>query len=123
MRIDSENNFLSIERVGQEGSTVVWRMVAAAANDGCFAAVCSRAKVHTTDETSARIAKFAAGQAQRFELMLSRSGWLRIRRGHSGRTLVRYRLGQWGAGASLEGKVCLEGESATAFCRELRGLL
>jgi hypothetical protein len=123
MRIGSDDSFLSLERVEQESKTVVWRVAAAVTSVGCIAAVQGRAKVHTTDETPERIARFKANQVRQFELMLSQGGWLRIKRDPKGRTLVRYRLGQLSAGAALEGKLRLEGESAKAFCRELRELL
>lgn len=93
------------------------------AHHGCLAAVHGRARVHTTEQTPEKFADFVARRAQRFDLMLSRGGWLRVRRGRGGRTLVRYRLAQWGAGASLEGAVRLERGSSEAFCRELGGLL
>jgi len=123
MRIDSDNNCLTFERVEQQGSTVFWRFVAAVNNAGCLAAVYGRAKVHKTEETPTQIANFAAHRARHFELRLSRGSWLRLRRGRGGCTLVRYRLGQWGSGASLEGRVRLKGKSAETFCRELGGLL
>jgi hypothetical protein len=123
MRIGTDDSFLSLERVEQVGPTVVWRIAAAVAGAGCFAAVHGRTKVHTTDDTLGRVANFTAHRVQKVELMLSRGGWLRIKRDPNGGTLVRYRLGQLTAGASLEGKVYLEGESAKAFCRELGGLL
>ncbi len=123
MRIDSDNSYLSLEKVEQPGSALIWRVAAAVAHDGCLAAVHGRARVHRTDQTPVEIANFAARRAQRFELTLSRGGWLRVNRGPSGRTLVRYRLAQWGAGASLEGRVRLERGTTEAFCRELGGLL
>ncbi len=123
MRIDSDNNCLTLEKVEQRGSTVLWRFVAAVNNAGCLAAVYGRAKVHATEETPAQIADFAARRARRFELRLSRGSWLRLWRGRRGCTLVRYRLGQWGGGASLEGRVRLNGRSADTICRELGGLL
>jgi hypothetical protein len=123
MRIDSNNSYLSLEKVEHVGRAVVWQVAAAVAHDGCLAAVHSRTRVHTTSQTPEKIADFAACRAQRFELMLSRGGWLRVRRCRGGRALVRYRLAQWGAGASLEGRVRLERGSAEAFCRELGGLL
>jgi len=123
MRIGSDDSFLSLERVGQEGPAVVWRVAAAVTGLNCFATFHGRAKVHTIEETPERIANFKANRVRRFELMLSHGGWLRVKRDRRGRTLVRFRLGQFRAGAALEGKVRLEGESATAFCRDLRGLL
>ena len=123
MRIGSDDSFLSLERVGQEGPTVVWRIAAAVTGVGCIVAVHGRAEVRTTDETPERVANFKANRVQQFELMLSQGGWLRIKRDRRGRTLVRYRLGQLSAGAALEGKVRLEGECAKAFCRDLGGLL
>ena len=123
MRINSNDSYLSLEKVEQPGATVVWRVAAAVSHEGCLAAVHSRTRVHKTDQTPEEIADFAARRAQHFELMLSRGGWLRVRRSRGGRTLVRYRVAQWGAGASLEGRVRLERESAEAFCRELGGLL
>ena len=123
MRIGTDNSYLSLERVEHSGSGVVWQVVAAVAHDGCLAAVHGRPRVHTTNQTPAKIADFAARRAQRFELRFSQGGWLRVKRGSGGCTLVRYRLAQWGAGASLEGRVRLERGSTAAFCRELRGLL
>ena len=123
MRIGSDDSFLSLEKVEQIGATVTWRIAAAVAGVGCFAAVHGRTKVRTTEETLGQIANFKARRIQQFELMLSQGGWLRLGRDPKGRTLVRYRLGQLSAGAALEGKLRLEGESAKAFCRELRELL
>jgi hypothetical protein len=123
MRIGSDDSFLSLEKVEQIGATVTWRIAAAIAGVGCFAAVHGRTKVRTTEETLGQIANFKARRIQQFELMLSQGGWLRLGRDPKGRTLVRYRVGQVRAGASLEGKVRLEDDSADVFCRELRGLL
>ena len=123
MRIGSDDTFLSLERVGQDGPTVVWRFAAAVSRVGCVAAVCGRAQVQTTDETPGRIAEFNTNRVQRFELMLSQGGWLRIKRDRRGRTLVCYRLRQPRADAALEGKIRLEGEGAKAFCRDLGRLL
>ena len=123
MRINTDDRFLSLERVGPDGPRVVWQVQATVAGDGCVMAVHDRVKVHTTDETPERVADFAAHRAQRLELMLSKGGWLRVNRAPSGRTLLRYRFGQLSAGASLEGEVRLEGEPAEMCCRELAQLL
>jgi len=123
MRIGSDDSFLSLERVEQEGKTIVWRVAAAVTGVGCIAAVQGRARVLPTDETTERMARFKAKRAQQFEVALSQGGWLRLKRDPKGRTLVRYRLGQLSASAALEGKLSLEGKSAKAFCHELGELL
>jgi hypothetical protein len=123
MQIDSGDSFLSLERVGQAGPTVVWRVAAAVTAVNCIAAVQGRAKVLATDETPQRIANFQANRVRQFDLALSDGGWLRLRRDRRGRTLVRYRLGRLRAGAALEGKLRLEGEPAKTFCQNLGGLL
>ena len=86
-------------------------------------AVHGRTRVRTSDRTPDQVAKFVAHRAQRLELTLSDGGWLRLKRTLPGRTLIRYRFGPLLAGATLEGEVRLEGESAKACCRELQGLL
>ena len=123
MRIKTDESFLSLERVEPQGPNVVWRIRAAVASEGCIVAVHGRTKVRTTNETPERLADFAAHRAKRLDLALSKGGWLRLNRAPSGRTLVRYRFGRLIAGASLEGEVRLEGESAEACCREIGGLL
>ena len=123
MRMGSGDSFLSLERVGPDGPAIVWRISAAVAGAGCIAAVHGQAKVFAMDETPAQLAGFTDHRVQRFELTLSEGGWLRIKRVPSGRTLVRYRVGQWKAGMALEGEVRLEGEAAEAFCREIGSLL
>ncbi len=123
MRIDADNNYLSLERIKQEGPAPVWRVVAGVAKEGCFAAVASRAKVLATTETSRRMADYTAHRSHRFEVTLSGGGWLRLRRGRSGRMLVSYRVGRWGRGATLEGRLPVERRCAAALCRELEGLL
>jgi len=101
----------------------VWRIRAAAANQGCIVAVHGRTRVCTTDKTSEQVANFVANRAQRLDLALSKGGWLRLKRTRSGRTLIRYRFGPMLPGVALEGEIRLEGESAKASCRELSGLL
>lgn len=123
MRINTDDSFLSLERVEPEGPSVVWRVQAAVASEGCIVAVHGRTKVRTTDDTPERLADFTAHRAQRLDLVLSKGGWLRLKRAPSGRTLVRYRFGRLSAGASLEGEVRLDGKSAEACCQELGGLL
>jgi hypothetical protein len=123
MRINAEDKFLSLERVGAGGPRVVWRVQAILASEGCIVAVHGKARVHTTDETQGEIADFKAHRAKRLELSLSKGGWLRLHRAPNGRTLVRYRFARLTAGTSVEGEVRLERESAEACCRELGGLL
>ncbi|MDD1750245.1 MAG: hypothetical protein LUO89_10265 [Methanothrix sp.] len=123
MRINTDDRFLSLERVEPQGTGVVWQIQAAVASEGCIVAVHGRATVRTTEETPEQVADFTAHRAQRLDLMLSKGGWLRLKRAPGGRTLVRYRFGRLSAGASLEGELRLEGESAEACCRELGGLL
>ncbi len=123
MRIGSDDSFLSVEKVEADGSTVIWRILASVAGPGCIAAVHSQARVETTDEIVRRAVDFAAHRLHRFDLTLSEGGWLRLKRVPSGRTLVRYRVGQVKAGAALEGELHLEGEPAEACSRELRELL
>ena len=123
MRIGSDDSFLRLERVGQEGPAVVCEVTAGIHGAGCIAAVHGVTRVCTSGEALEQMEDFIAHKARRFELTLSQGGWLRIRRDPKGRTLVNYRLGQLRTGAALEGKVRLEGEPAKAFCRELGGLL
>ncbi len=123
MRITTDDRFLSLERVGTEGAAVIWQIQAAVANQGCIVAVHGQTRVRTAQDTPERVANFAANREQRLELSLSKGGWLRLKRTPKGGTLVRYRFGQLPAGATLEGEVRLEGESAEACCRELGGLL
>jgi len=123
MRIGSDDSFLSLERVEQEGPTLVWRIQAAIVGAGCIAAVCRRAKVAITDGTLERMADFSAHRVQQFKVILSHGGWLRVKREPRGRTLVRYRVGRLSSGATLEGKVRLKGKAGEVFCREVEGLL
>jgi hypothetical protein len=123
MLINTDDRFLSLERIAGEGPGVVWQIQATVASEGCVVAIHDRVTVHTTNETPGRVADFTAHRTRRLELMLSKGGWLRLNRAPSGRTLIRYRFARVSAGASLEGEVRLEGESAEACCRELGGLL
>ena len=93
MRIGSDDRYLSPERVGQEGPTVVSRIAAAVTGAGCVAAAHGRTKVRAPTEASGRLADFKAHRVQQLELILSQRGWLRIKREAKGRTLVRYRRG------------------------------
>ncbi len=123
MRIGSDDSFLRLERVGQEGPAVVCEVTAGIHGAGCIAAVHGVTRLCPSDEALEQMGDFIADRARRFELTLSQGGWLRIRRDPKGRTLVNYRLGHLRTGAALEGKVRLEGASAKAFCRELGELL
>ncbi len=124
MRIGSDDSYLSVERVGQEGSKLLWRIEAAVAGGGWrFTAVHDLVRVDTTDETIGRIGAFTAHRIQQFEIILVEGVALRIKRDPSGRVLIRYRVGQVNASAALEGAVVLKGETANAFCRQLKGLL
>jgi len=123
MRINTNDRFLSLERVASETPNVVWQVQASVASESCVVAVHDRVTVRTTDETSKRVANFAAHRAQRLEFMLSKGGWLRLNRAPSGRTLIRFRFGRLSAGAALEGEVRLDGELAETCCKELGGLL
>ena len=79
MRIGSDDSFLSLERVEQEGKTIVWRVAAAVSGVGCLAAVQGRATVLATPETTERMARFKANRLQQFEVSLSQGGWLRLK--------------------------------------------
>ncbi len=123
MQIGSDESFLLVERVGQQGPTVVWRIQAGVAGVGCLAAMYRRASFPQGDDTLRRVAEFVAYRVQRFKLNLSRGDWLRIGRSRGGSTLVSYRLGHLSAGATLEGRIRLNSKSAAAFCRQLGELL
>jgi hypothetical protein len=124
MRIESDHSHLCIERIGQEGPTVVWRIEASVRGLGWkFAAAHDQVRADAADDTSKRLADFAAHRVQRFEMMLLEGGWLRIKRDPEGCILVRYRVGQVSTGAALEGEVLLKGKAANVFCGELSGLL
>jgi len=124
MRVGSDHSYLSVERVGQEGPKLIWRIEAAVASGGWrFRAVHDRLQVDTTDETLRRIGDFTANRIQQFEMILAEGVGLRIKRDPSGRVLIRYRVGQVSPSAALEGAVVLKGETADAFCRQLEGLL
>jgi hypothetical protein len=71
MRIGSDNNFLSVERVEQEAPAITWRIAAAIGSPGWWAAAMhERVKLDSTPEAAARGADFAAGATQRLELRL-----------------------------------------------------
>jgi hypothetical protein len=123
MRIGSDGSFLYLEKVGQEGSTITWRVAAAVGGPGWrFTATHNHVQVDNT-ETGSWTADFTARKVQRIDVNLREGGWLRIKRTPSGCILVRYRVGQMNTGAALEGEVSLQGESAEAFCQEFGGLL
>ena len=124
MRIGSDDSCLSVERVGQEGSRVLWRIKAAVAGGGWrFTAVHDRVRVDTTDETFGRIGDFTAHRVQQFEIIVADGFGLRVKRDPSGRILIRYRVGQVSPCSALAGAIVLKGEHADAFCRQLESLL
>jgi hypothetical protein len=124
MRIGSDDNFLRVEKVGQRGPTVTWRVVAAVGGPGWwFAALHHCVEVSDPCEAARRIADFTGCKVQRIEIILLQGGWFRIKRHPSGSLLVRYRVGQANSGAALEGEVSLNVEAADAFCRQLGDLL
>jgi hypothetical protein len=124
MRIGSDDTFLRVEKIGQQGPTVTWRVAAAVSSPGCwFAAMHHSVEVADTCETARRIADFMARNVHRIEILLLQGGWFRVKRHPSGSLLVRYRVGQANSGTALEGEVSLNGEAADAFCRQLGGLV
>jgi hypothetical protein len=124
MRIGSDDSYLSVERVGQEGSNVFWRIEAAVAGGGWrFTAIHDRVQVDTTGETFGRIRDFTSHRIQQFEMILAQGVGLHAKRDLSGRVLIRYRVGQVSPCAALEGAAVLKGETVDAFCRQLEGLL
>jgi hypothetical protein len=124
MRIGSDGSFLYLEKVGQEGSTITWRVAAAVGGPGWrFTATHNQVQLDNTDETVSRTAEFIARKVQRIDVILREGGWLRIKRDPKGCILVRYRVGQMNTGTALEGEVSLQGESAEAFCQQFGGLL
>ena len=123
MRINTDDRFLSLERIATDSPSVVWQVQATVASESCVVAVHDRVTVQTTKETQDRLADLTTRRAGRLEVMLSKGGWLRLNRASDGGTLIRYRLGRLIAGTSLEGEVRLEGESAEACSRESGGLV
>ena len=124
MRIGSDDSFLYVEKVGQEGPTITWRVAGAVGGPGWrFTATHDRVQVDNIDEAVSRVADFTARKVQRIDLVLREGGWLRIKRKPTGCILVRYRVGQVASGAALEGEIGLRGESAEAFCQQIGGLL
>lgn len=57
------------------------------------------------------------------ELGLTEDGWLRFTRTPRGYIEVAYRIGAYGAQASIEGKVLVDGEFANSVCSELAQML
>ena len=124
MRIGSDDSYLCVERVGQEGPKVVWQIEAAIRGFGWkFAAVHDQVRADAGDDTARQLADFTAHRVQRFEMLLLQDGWLRVKRDPEGCILVRYRVGQASTGAALEGEVFLKRKPANVFCEELSGLL
>ncbi len=124
MRIGSNDNYVSVERIGQDGSAPLVRIEAATVGaDWKFAVVHDQVQLNATDETRQTVADFTAHRLQRFKIMLSEGGWLRATRDPAGTMLVQYRVGQLSAGAALEGEVVLESKAGKTFCRELGELL
>jgi hypothetical protein len=124
MRIGSDDTFLRVERVSRNGSTVTWRIAAAAGGPGWwFATMHHCVEVDNPREAKGRITEFAARKVQRTELILPQGGWFRIKRHPSGSLLVRYRVGQANSGAALEGEVSVNGKAAESFGRRLAALL
>ena len=124
MRIGSDDSFIRLKRVGQEGSAALFRIEAATAGVGWkFAAVHERVRLNASDETRQAVADFTTRRRQRCEIVLSEGGWLRIKRDPAGLILVRYRVGQLSAGAAWEGEIVLGVEAAETFCRKLGALL
>ena len=124
MEFGGDYSFLAVRRVGQRGAGLAWRVEAAILGPrGRFTVDQEQVSLDTTKRTLKQIAAFAACKTRRLEVALSGGGWLRVRRHRSGRILVRYRVCHWSAGAALEGKVGLAGESAEQFCQQLGGPL
>ena len=124
MRIGSDDNYVLLERVGQDGSATLLRIEAATLGaDWKFAVVHEQVQLNSADETRQTVADFTAHRLQRFAILLSEGGWLRGKRDPVGNMLVRYRVGQISAGAALEGEVALGVEAGETFCRKLGALL
>jgi hypothetical protein len=123
MQIKTDDTFLAIERVRKNGATAVWELQTAVTGTTCVVATCRQARVRADGEVRKRVSDFAAQRARRLELLLPRVGWLRLRRGLSGQTVVRYRVGGLSGGSSVEGELRLEGKATQACCHELRKLL
>jgi hypothetical protein len=123
MRIGHDDNFLSIQKIGQTPYPV-WRLEASAQGVGwILAAMYDRVLVHASQEALKEMAGFADLKLQCVEIELSEGGWIRFRRDVRGYILVRYRVGRLNAGAALEGEIVLDAEPAEAFCKELLTIL
>jgi hypothetical protein len=124
MRIGSNDNYVLLERVGQDGSATLLRIEAATLGaDWRFAVVHEQVRLNAADETRQTVADFTAHRLQRFKIMFSEGGWLWGKRDPAGNMLVRYRVGQFSAGAALEGEVVLGVAAGDTFCRKLGALL
>jgi hypothetical protein len=79
--------------------------------------------VYRSNEIVDAVADFTALKIHQIEVPLSDGGWLLIKRPPKGFILVRYRVTRRGVGASLHGRMVLEGQAAKAFCDDLSELL
>ena len=120
MRIGSDDNWVCLERVGPPHPPSVFRFTALAIGAGWkFAVTGQQVLVYRSNEILDDIADFTALKIHQVELPLSDGGWLLIKRPPKGFILVRYRVTRRGVGASLLGRIVLEGDAAKAFCDDL----
>lgn len=124
MRIGSDDNYFSVERLGADGALATWRIEAAVGHEGWHSVgVSDDVQVSVSDETRVHLTDFEADKIRRFETHFMGGGWLRLKRDLSGSVLLRYRVVQVSVGAALEGAILLKREDAEQFCRQLKGLI
>jgi hypothetical protein len=124
MRIGTDNNFLSLERVEPDDPHSPWRVEAVASASGQrFTAAHDRVMLDASEKTIQQLAEFESLQAQGVEVVLTEGGWVRLERDAHGAVSVSYRLASWKGHAVLKGELIVDGEFAGACCRELAALL
>jgi len=124
MRIGLENNFFSITKIDPQGPDSAYLVEAAAAGEGFqVRGVHETVTLPISPSVLAEFADFESLKNSLLELRLSEGGWLRLNRNIRGTIVCHYRLCRWQLGAAFEGEIIVDGEFATALCRELKSLL
>jgi hypothetical protein len=77
----------------------------------------------SSEATLKEFSDFESLKNTKIEIRLAEAGWLRLQRDARGYITVRYRIGSWKVCAAMEGEIVVEGEFASAFCREFGVLL